>query len=598
MRGVYISFCPCAGYNMNIMRFALRIGIGLSCLVLLGASFGVEGAGAQQTEQFYVQKEYDAKNRSDLAARELLAGERARFYVEEEYWNDISSSKRERLQEELQELSSLFDVQIYPRVSAVFGEPWMPGIDGDPKITLLFSQMEDGVGGAFRFDDQRPRVEQSRSNEREMLYLNVLYADHYVIREFLAHELVHLIQYNQKTRPWGAREEVWLSELLAEQGPAIAGLHQGRYEDTNFQNRVEMFQKNPGDSLTEWGKGAPDYASVALFGHYIRTRYGADVLGHTLRSPVSGIAALEDGFVKAGTGTSARQAFMDWLVASALNDCSVGGSGTYCYDDPNLPFSQLHIRFQHSGQSVDRGASFEAMLRPWSGQWLRAEYDKGKQEGVLVYEVSTSPARTFSMPYVVFNSNGNVSVHQLEASGGATTLAVDGFGRTVEAVLLIPVNMLNRDIAVRSNLSVVDEVPAGVQVPPTVELTDVQGVPLIDGDLIRQEGSIDVYIVKLVGEKAFKRLILNPDIFNSYGHLSWERIRSVSPQVLHSLADSQFVIEVYPDGRPVSGQVFQLMGSAGADTGTKRRVSGGYDPNGVYHINHLEAANTFYPLVP
>ena len=54
----------------------------------------------------------------------------------------------------------------------------------------------------------------------------------------------------------------------------------------------------------------------------------------------------------------------------------------------------------------------------------------------------------------------------------------------------------------------------------------LQGVASInslrDGDLVKTKHHYDVYILKILPNgKRFKRLILNPEIFNSYGHLSW-----------------------------------------------------------------------------
>ncbi|MFH1612070.1 MAG: hypothetical protein ABH887_02275, partial [bacterium] len=51
----------------------------------------------------------------------------------------------------------------------------------------------------------------------------------------------------------------------------------------------------------------------------------------------------------------------------------------------------------------------------------------------------------------------------------------------------------------------------------------VSAATIVDGDLIRNpnaEGmaSFDIYIAKTVGEKNFKRLILSPHVFESYGH--------------------------------------------------------------------------------
>ncbi|MEK7117776.1 MAG: S1C family serine protease, partial [Patescibacteria group bacterium] len=49
---------------------------------------------------------------------------------------------------------------------------------------------------------------------------------------------------------------------------------------------------------------------------------------------------------------------------------------------------------------------------------------------------------------------------------------------------------------------------------------------LKEGDVISATGDPDVYIVNAYG---YKRLFVNPKIFNLYGHLGWNKIKNVSP---------------------------------------------------------------------
>ncbi len=50
---------------------------------------------------------------------------------------------------------------------------------------------------------------------------------------------------------------------------------------------------------------------------------------------------------------------------------------------------------------------------------------------------------------------------------------------------------------------------------------------LWEGDVIRAEGDIDIYIVN---ENGYKRLFLNPEIFDLYGHIGWDSVKTVSPE--------------------------------------------------------------------
>ena len=126
---------------------------------------------------------------------------------------------------------------------------------------------------------------------------------------------------------------------------------------------------------------------------------------------------------------------------------------------------------------------------------------------------------------------------------------------------------------------------------------DINGRVLVDGDIAQVSGSIDVYILKMIRGKKFKRLILNPQIFESYGHLRWDNIRAVSQATLNNYATSNLVQEVFADGRPVNSNIYALYPEG--DVGVKRLVVGGsYDVDSVYKINHLEAGETFYRTGP
>lgn len=108
-----------------------------------------------------------------------------------------------------------------------------------------------------------------------------------------------------------------------------------------------------------------------------------------------------------------------------------------------------------------------------------------------------------------------------------------------------------------------------------------------DGDLVRETDEFDVYIVKLVGDKKFKRLILNPDVFNMYGHLKWGDIQVVADGTLADYTTSELVREINDD------KVYKLYPDG--DVGTKKWVesldcftSQGFDWDSVYIINSFD----------
>ena len=132
----------------------------------------------------------------------------------------------------------------------------------------------------------------------------------------------------------------------------------------------------------------------------------------------------------------------------------------------------------------------------------------------------------------------------------------------------------------------------------------VGATTIVDGDLIRNPSAaglaqFDIYIVKLVGDKKFKRLILNPEVFESYGHLDkngdgdkgWNDVQDTEQATMDAYTASNLV-RVINDTK-----VYKL--TADGDTGTKQWlnmtadefVSEEYDADSIYTINSTDGGN-------
>jgi len=119
--------------------------------------------------------------------------------------------------------------------------------------------------------------------------------------------------------------------------------------------------------------------------------------------------------------------------------------------------------------------------------------------------------------------------------------------------------------------------PAATPTPQTIK----------EGTMIRAIGDVDVYIVKYVGDKKFKRLILSPSVFNSYKHLKWTDVMDVEKSVVDAYTTSELVRAV---GDP---KVYKLYPAG--DTGQKRWIKTaagfnrmGFDWDAVYEINAVD----------
>ncbi len=129
----------------------------------------------------------------------------------------------------------------------------------------------------------------------------------------------------------------------------------------------------------------------------------------------------------------------------------------------------------------------------------------------------------------------------------------------------------------------VNELPSTTvnSIPDTSDITPTATIP--EGSMIQVIGDPDVYIVKYMGAKKFKRLILNPSVFKSYGHLKWENIIKVSKATLDSFTTSTLV-------KSENGKIYRLVpnGDAGVrnhvrDMNAFQRLA--LDMDSVYQIN-------------
>lgn len=129
----------------------------------------------------------------------------------------------------------------------------------------------------------------------------------------------------------------------------------------------------------------------------------------------------------------------------------------------------------------------------------------------------------------------------------------------------------------------------------------VANAAVIDGDIVSATAAFvdadgntyqayDVFIIKIIGSKTFKRLVLNPQVFTSYGHLKWSNLKKLSATEVAGYTTSSLVRVINDE------KVYKL--APDGDTGTKQWVDDlacfntkGYDWDSVYIINAVDGGN-------
>ena len=161
-----------------------------------------------QEATFNVESSYDFAQRTELLAILIKISPTVYWYVDSNWWEELSAEQQEEVRQSLNSLAEEFEINIYSTLTRTFGSEWTPGIDKDTRITVLLHPMKKGTGGYNNTADEYPKIQIPESNEREMVYLNTQYINTDYAKSFLAHEFTHLITFNQKNRTYNVSEDI------------------------------------------------------------------------------------------------------------------------------------------------------------------------------------------------------------------------------------------------------------------------------------------------------------------------------------------------------------------------------------------------------
>ena len=249
----------------------------------------------------------------------------------------------------LQQIAADFEGEIWPKTTAAFGEPWTPGVDGDPRITILHANLR-GAGGYVSGADSFPRDVAPASNEREMLYIerDILSSPGAAYNDLVAHELQHLIHANADDG-----EDSWVNEGLSQVASQLVG---------GGEAWIPQFLAQPDLQLNHWptaGDKVPHYAASELFFAYLLDHYGGRDNANALLSEAGSGWNGIDAYL-ATYGQTSDDVFADWAIANWLD----AADGVYSHPSLNLTTSV--------SQSVAAGDSGDGDVRQFAADYFRA----------------------------------------------------------------------------------------------------------------------------------------------------------------------------------------------------------------------------------
>lgn len=234
-------------------------------------------------------------------------------------------------QDDLKILVDTFSDSIYPTNHALFGSEWIPGVDNDPHLFILYVyDLGDSLAGYSSSTDYVLPEVYRYSNAHEMFALNadeISITDIYTLST-MAHEHQHVIL--------GYRdpdEELWLNEGFSELATLINGYDAGGF-DSYFTFRPDFQLNNWMDDPYE---NDLNYGASYMFTTYFYGRFGENITRDLVSNPLNGFASLDDVFVNAqvmdpltGSILTADTFFQDWTITNFINNPSLEG-GRYFY---------------------------------------------------------------------------------------------------------------------------------------------------------------------------------------------------------------------------------------------------------------------------
>lgn len=571
----------------------------IAILICLPFNF-VRADTVGQIANFGIAPEYDTQARSNIASTLRYVSSKAYWYVADEYWNSISDGARTETLNKIKILANEFDTRIYPIETGFFGSEPNPGIDNDSRILIALIPMKNSAGGYIDTANSVPKKILPRSNEREMVYLNInLFNDISRVQSYLAHEFQHLITLYEKDIVRDSPDDVWLNELRSEYAVDILGYNY-QNSSTNLQRRALTFLQNTKDSLTEWRNELIDYSSIALFANYIGEKFGKDVIGQTTRVKDAGINAIKATLKQKSVDVDFESVFISWWVANLINDSKSKYFGYENTSLKNFAVKPEKIMTLNSYYPVD---TVSVDLKDWQGGWYQITRPEDGERYTRI-NFSSSSMSSFVLGVIKFKPDNSYDVLSYKFDGKNSELIFDwiegdysniffmpfkkdrfaGFTEDEKAVRLNFITSNLNNLAVGQSVSIFKPVAFGLNSMDNVSGVLVGEDDLKEGDFIKSLSSPDIFIIN---EYGYKRLVLNPKICLMYGHLGARGCFSATKNVSASSVDKYQTSFYFTNGEINDKIIYQLI-MIDEDNGYLKKVSEFVDPKKVFKINTKE----------
>jgi hypothetical protein len=259
-----------------------------------------------------------------ITAKLMFISKHAYFW-QDEAAQPLNAEQKPATEADWEAVGKSFD-NSYEIEHTVFGHEESPGLDGDARLFVVYSDSLGKVGGYFGQADQLPVAVEPHSNEGQFFFISNTWSSGVASdynKEVLAHEFQHMIHKNVDPN-----EEGWLNEGLSMLAQQVAGMH--------GDNSVADYLVKPDQSLWYWSSSAQDYGQSFLYIEYIYEQMGKDFITALVADPENGLASIDETLAKFKSPRNADDMDVDSLTAAFFNNASLA-SGQFVYKTPTIP---------------------------------------------------------------------------------------------------------------------------------------------------------------------------------------------------------------------------------------------------------------------
>ena len=360
---------------------------------------------------FPVESSLDVKGLKERGVTFLGETNFLKVYIDNETWQ---TSKQEEIYSKIYDLVSEFNTNIYPMITSVYGKTNLV----NKKFNLILTPIRSTHEAYFIKDFNN-------------IYLDVnsfYQYDQNEVYYFLAHEFMHIVSQYEKEDVYMVREDLFLEEGTAEYTETLLGYLNN--SKTNLKTRIRDFINCNNPSFVVFENTKEDYAAVNLFVNYLVEHYGMDILVDSFKTNKTGVESINYALEKNGYTVRFNDIYLDWLVASYVNDCSINKK--YCYFNDafkNVTLIPYNFYVPTNGEV---NLSTTKVLK--SGDTFFEKIVGGN--GDIVLTISNILGNLDKVPYIIKDIDGNNSLGFLEL-GKNNEIKIKDFGDKNIAIILI-----------------------------------------------------------------------------------------------------------------------------------------------------------------